>query len=170
MAIAKGDVPQEAWFRLGRTHTLSRGEHILLSWTGTMFEYLMPVLWMRHYPGTITERSVRAAIRAQRDYGRRKGVPWGISESACLGASADHFGYGPFGIPELALKRIPDSVVVSPYSSFLAASLDPAAVVAKPTPDGRVSVGPAATVTTKPLSTRGPGRSRFEPGWPIIKA
>jgi cyclic beta-1,2-glucan synthetase len=130
VAIAKGDIPQESWFRLGRTHTLSRGAHILLSWTGTMFEYLMPVLWMRHYPGTMTERSVRAAIRAQRDHGRRKGTPWGISESACLGESTEHFGYRPFGIPELALKRIPDSIVVSPYSSFLAVSLDPAAVVA----------------------------------------
>jgi cyclic beta-1,2-glucan synthetase len=130
VGIAKGDVPQEVWFRLGRTHTLSRGGYALLSWTGTMFEYLMPVLWMRHYAGTITERSVRAVIRAQRDYGRRKGVPWGISESACLGAAADRFGYGPFGIPDLALKRIPDSVVVSPYSSFLAVSLDPAAVLA----------------------------------------
>ncbi len=130
VAIAKGDMPQEAWFRLGRTHTMFRGGCVLLSWTGTMFEYLMPVLWMRHYPGTITERSVRAAIRAQRDYARRKGVPWGISESACLGASSDRFGYRPFGIPELALKRVSDSVVVSPYSSFLAASLEPAAVMA----------------------------------------
>ena len=130
VAIAKGDIPQEAWFRLGRAHTLLRGGYILLSWTGTMFEYLMPVLWMRHYAGTMTERSARAAIRVQRDYARRKGVPWGISESACLGAPPDRFGYKPFGIPELALKRIPDSVVVSPYSSFLAVSLDPAATLA----------------------------------------
>jgi cyclic beta-1,2-glucan synthetase len=130
VAIAKGDIPQEAWFRLGRTHTLLRGTYVLLSWTGTMFEYLMPVLWMRHYSGTLTERSVRAAIRAQRDHARRKGVPWGISESACLGSSAKGFGYKPFGIPELALKRGSDSIVVSPYSTFLAASLDPAAVLA----------------------------------------
>ena len=130
VAIAKGDIPQEAWFRLGRTHAPTRGGSVLLSWTGTMFEYLMPVLWMRHYPGTMTERSVRLVVRAQRDFARRKGVPWGISESACLGTPGDHFGYKAFGIPELAIKRLPDSIVLSPYSSFLAASLDPAAVVA----------------------------------------
>ena len=56
VAIAKGDIPQEAWFHLGRGHTLARGERTLLSWTGTMFEYLMPALWMRHYPGTICRR------------------------------------------------------------------------------------------------------------------
>src|SRR5262249_40605318 len=85
VAIAKGDIPQEAWFRLGRAHTLARGERVLLSWTGTMFEYLMPALWMRHYPGTIMEQSLRAVVRVQRDYCGRKGVPWGISESACSG-------------------------------------------------------------------------------------
>ena len=63
VAIAKGDIPQEAWFHLGRGHTLCRGERILLSWTGTMFEYLMPALWMRHYPGTIMEQSIRAVVR-----------------------------------------------------------------------------------------------------------
>ena len=85
VAIAKGDIPQEAWFHLGRAHTLDRGERVLLSWTGTMFEYLMPVLWMRHYPDTIMEQSIRAVVRVQREYGPRKGVPWGISESACPG-------------------------------------------------------------------------------------
>ena len=83
VAIAKGDVPQEAWFHLGRGHTLFRGEAVLMSWTGTMFEYLMPTLWMRHYSDTITEQSNKAVVRVQREYARRKGVPWGISESAC---------------------------------------------------------------------------------------
>ena len=64
IAIAKGDIPQEAWFHLGRAHTLVRGERVLLSWTGTMFEYLMPALWMRHYPGTIIEQSIRGRGRA----------------------------------------------------------------------------------------------------------
>jgi cyclic beta-1,2-glucan synthetase len=130
VAIAKGDVPQEAWFHLGRAHTLFRGERILLSWTGTMFEYLMPMLWMRHYPGTILERSMRAVVRAQREYARRKGVPWGISESGCVGEPNCGYGYAPFGIPHVAMKRADTSkLVISPYSSFLAASVDPAAAI-----------------------------------------
>jgi cyclic beta-1,2-glucan synthetase len=128
VAIAKGDIPQEAWFHLGRGHTLVRGERTLLSWTGTMFEYLMPTLWMRHYPDTIMEKSVRSAVRVQRDYARLKGVPWGISESACAGVEPDASGYAPFGIPGLALKTaVSNSLVISPYSSLLAVGVDPIA-------------------------------------------
>jgi cyclic beta-1,2-glucan synthetase len=130
IAIAKGDVPQETWFRLGRSFTLFRGERILLSWTGTMFEYLMPVLWLRHYPGTILEQTVRGVVRAQREYAHRKGVPWGISESACGGGPDGGFGYAPFGIPGLALKRAESrKLVISPYSSFLALGVDPGAAL-----------------------------------------
>jgi hypothetical protein len=130
VAIAKGDIPQEAWFHLGRTHTLARGERILLSWTGTMFEYLMPALWMRHYPGTITEQSMRAAVRVQRNYGARKGVPWGVSESACAGAGETGNGYAPFGVPELSLKRHDsEPLVIAPYASFLALMADPASSI-----------------------------------------
>ena len=126
IAIAKGDIPQEAWFHLGRAHTLLEGESILFSWTGTMFEYLMPALWMRHYPGTICHHSIRGVVKAQREYARRKGVPWGISESACIGPDG-HEGYGAFGIPELAMKYAEaGTLVVSPYSAFLAAASDPA--------------------------------------------
>jgi hypothetical protein len=130
ISIAKGDIPQEAWFHLGRAHTLTRGERVLLSWTGTMFEYLMPALWMRHYPGTITEDSIRAVVRAQRDYCTRKGVPWGISESACAGAQGGDPGYGPFGIPGLALKRREGRMlVIAPYASFLAVMVNPQAAL-----------------------------------------
>ena len=130
IAIAKGDIPQEAWFRLGRAYTLFRGERILLSWTGTMFESLMPVLWLRHYPGTILEQSTRAVVRAQREYAQRKGVPWGISESACFAGENREFGYAPFGIPELALQRTEsEALVISPYSSFLAIAVDPPAAL-----------------------------------------
>lgn len=129
VAIAKGDIPQEAWFHLGRAHTLLEGESTLVSWTGTMFEYLMPALWMRHYPGTICHHSIRGVVKAQREYARRKGVPWGISESACIGPDGKE-GYGAFGIPELAMKyREFDALVVSPYSVFLAAAADPAGAV-----------------------------------------
>jgi hypothetical protein len=130
VAIAKGDIPQEAWFRLGRAHTLFRGDAVLLSWSGTMFEYLMPLLWMRHHPDTIIEHSVKTAVRSQRDYGRRRGTPWGISESAFLSGTDGEYGYGAFGIPELAMERKDSRVlVISPYSSYLAAGVDPAAAV-----------------------------------------
>jgi cyclic beta-1,2-glucan synthetase len=128
VAIAKGDIPQEAWFRLGRAHTLFRGERVLLSWTGTMFEYLMPALWMRHFPDTILEQSMRTAVRVQREYGRRKGVPWGISESASVEEAGPH-GYAPFGIPDLAVKRMADALVIAPYATFLAATVDPQSAV-----------------------------------------
>jgi hypothetical protein len=130
VAIAKGDIPQESWFRLSRSHTLVRSDRVLLSWTGTMFEYLMPLLWMRHYPDTVVDRSIKVVARAQREYARRKGIPWGISECAFLENTACGFGYGAFGVPELAIKRHDaNTLVVSPYSSFLAASIDPAAAV-----------------------------------------
>ncbi|HVX65145.1 MAG TPA: glucoamylase family protein, partial [Bryobacteraceae bacterium] len=127
IAIAKGDIPQEAWFHLGRAHTLYRGERALLSWTGTMFEYLMPSLWMHHFPGTIGNETMQAVVRIQREYARRKGTPWGISESACLGEDGGDCGYGPFGIPELAMKHVEsERLVVAPYATFLALAVAPA--------------------------------------------
>jgi cyclic beta-1,2-glucan synthetase len=127
VAIAKGDIPQESWFRLGRAHTLFRGEPVLLSWTGTMFEYLMPSLWMRQYRDTIVDRSMKVVVRSHREYGKRRGVPWGISESAFLSGTDGEYGYEAFGVPELALKRRnAQALVISPYSSFLAASVDAA--------------------------------------------
>src|SRR5205814_592181 len=129
VAIAKGDIPQESWFHLGRRHMLVRGERVLASWTGTMFEYLMPALWMRTHPGTIMERSGKAVVRIQRDHGRRKGVPWGISESGCTGTNGD-YGYAAFGVPDLAMKQIDTTaLVISPYSTFLALMVDPAEAV-----------------------------------------
>jgi cyclic beta-1,2-glucan synthetase len=130
VAIAKGDIPQECWFRLGRTHTIFRGERLLCSWSGTMFEYLMPSLWMRHYSDTILDQSMKAAVRSQREYGRLHGVPWGISESAFLSGPNGKYGYAPFGVPELAMERKDtDTLVISPYSTMLAAAFDsPAAV------------------------------------------
>jgi cyclic beta-1,2-glucan synthetase len=127
VAIAKGDIPQESWFRLGRAHTLFRGEPVLLSWSGTMFEYLMPLLWMQHQPDTIIAQSVKSAVHSQREYGRRRGVPWGISESAFLTGPNGEQGYRVFGIPELATKREQArALVISPYSSYLAVGVDPA--------------------------------------------
>ena len=131
IAIAKGDVPQESWFHLGRGHVIWRGERVLLSWTGTMFEYLMPFLWMRPYSDTILERSASAAVRVQREFtvSHEKNFPWGISEAACAERNSEgDYLYHPFGVPPLALKPRgvdePDVNVVAPYATFLALSVD----------------------------------------------
>jgi cyclic beta-1,2-glucan synthetase len=126
IAIAKEDIPQECWFRLGRGHTLDHGRPVLLSWTGTMFEYLMPSLWMRSYPNTLLDRSQVAAVRSQQAYAARRGVPWGISESAYFKLDGHgNYQYQAFGLPQLSLmRRESDPLVISPYSTFLALSVD----------------------------------------------
>ena len=127
VAIAKGDIPQESWFRLGRAHTLDQGQPVLLSWTGTLFEYLMPTLWMRSYSKTLLGRSRLAAVRSQQAYASHKGIPWGISESAYMKLDeAGNYQYYAFGLPHLALRQPEiDRVVISPYSTFLALASDP---------------------------------------------
>jgi len=126
IAIAKEDIPQECWFRLGRGHTLDHGRPVLLSWTGTMFEYLMPSLWMRSYPNTLLDRSQVAAVRSQQAYAARRGVPWGISESAHFKFDGQgNYQYEAFGLPQLSLmRRESNPLVISPYSTFLALSVD----------------------------------------------
>jgi len=127
VAIAKEDMPQESWFLLGRAHTLDSGRPVLLSWTGTLFEYLMPALWMRSYSNTLLERSRVAAVRAQQAYARRKGVPWGISESAYFKLDeTGNYQYHAFGLPHLAMRKDElNGLVISPYSTFLTLSVDP---------------------------------------------
>ncbi|HLH07797.1 MAG TPA: glucoamylase family protein [Terriglobales bacterium] len=122
VAIAKEDIEQDCWFLLGRTHTVEDGRPVLVSWTGTMFEYLMPALWMRSYPNTLLDRSRAAAVRAQQAYATRKGVPWGISESAYFKLDeAGNYQYHAFGLPGLALhKDEMKALVISPYSAALA--------------------------------------------------
>ncbi|MEO6817861.1 MAG: glucoamylase family protein, partial [Edaphobacter sp.] len=123
LAIAKGDVPQQSWFRLSRSHVIVNGRAALLSWTGTMFEYMMPALWMKTYPDTLISRSLQAAVRIQRDYVRD--IPWGISESGFAETEASgRYRYQAWGIPSLALKYgAADGPVISPYSTFLTLSL-----------------------------------------------
>ncbi len=122
VAVAKEDVAQECWFRMGRPHTLTHGSPVLLSWTGTMFEYLMPTLWMRSYPNTLLDRSRIPVVSCQREYATRKGMPWGISESSYAKQDeAGNYHYQAFGIPRLAVaKHESDPLVISPYSTFLA--------------------------------------------------
>jgi hypothetical protein len=128
VAIAKGDIPQESWLYLGRSHTRCRGRQVLQSWTGTMFEYLLPGLWMRNYPGTLLEQSARSAVACQQKVGRQLNIPWGISESACAEKGDDgQYHYHPFGLRGLALRPdLPRGLVVSPYSTCLALGVDPA--------------------------------------------
>jgi cyclic beta-1,2-glucan synthetase len=126
LAIAKGDIPQECWFRLGREHTLVQGHPVLLSWTGTMFEYLMPTLWMRTQPETLLGQSFPIAILAQRRSVPDKKIPWGISESGySLMDAAGNYHYHAFGAPALALQSPPaGSLVIAPYASVLALEFD----------------------------------------------
>jgi cyclic beta-1,2-glucan synthetase len=125
IAIAKDEVPSEIWFFLARAHTTDHGRPVLISWTGTMFEYLMPTLWMRSYPGTLLDRSHRAAVLSQKEYTEPKRIPWGISESAYSERDdADNYRYHAFGVPQLAIFHSDvNALVISPYSTFLALSL-----------------------------------------------
>jgi cyclic beta-1,2-glucan synthetase len=129
IAIAKGDLPEAHWFHLGRTATSVHGVPTLLSWSATLFEYLMPLLVMRSYPGTLLDDSCRMAVRRQQDYASQRRVPWGISESAYDAVDRhDNYQYKAFGVPGLGLKRgLASELVVAPYATALAALLDPAA-------------------------------------------
>ena len=131
VAIAKGDIPQESWFHLGRTQTLYRGRSMLLSWTGTMFEYLMPSLWMKTSPHTLLEQSMRNVVETQRLYFGRKFPFWGISESAHAEVGENgSYQYRAFGLPALALKRMETpSHVITPYATFLALETNFAAAI-----------------------------------------
>ncbi len=128
VAVAKGDIPQECWFRLGREHTLVEGHPVLLSWTGTMFEFLMPTLWMRTLPETLLGQSLPTCIQAQRMYVAGRQMPWGISEAGYSHVDAEgNYQYHAFGVPTLALQPPPDgSLVIAPYASVLALEFDTA--------------------------------------------
>ena len=132
IAIAKGDVPYKHWLHLGRPITLVAREQVLHSWSGTLFEYLMPLLLMRQEANTLLSNSTTGATAAQIAYADQHDVPWGISESGFYVFDIDqNYQYRAFGVPELALKRGQDlDLVVAPYASMLALPLRPAAVAA----------------------------------------
>ena len=129
IGIAKDEVPQDTWFLLARTHTIDRGRPVLLSWTGTMFEYLMPTLWMRSYPGTLLDRSHHSAVLSHQEFTAPKRIPWGISECAYAERNdRGDYGYHAFGVPQLALFHGDvEALVISPYSTFLALNIFPKA-------------------------------------------
>ncbi len=132
VAIAKRDVPMSHWLHMGRPMTRADGSLALLSWSGTMFEYLMPLLLERSYPGTLLEQSARAAVKRQVEYARTTNTPWGISESGYYAFDAgSSYQYRAFGVPGLGLKRgLDEDVVIAPYASLMAVSLAPKDVFA----------------------------------------
>lgn len=131
LAIANQDVPLEHWFHLGRPVMRSNGGLALISWNGSMFEYLMPRLLMRSGPQTLLSESEKVAVQMQQAYGRQNRIPWGISESAYSARDPDHrYQYQAFGVPGLGLRRgLAKDLVVAPYASALALQVMPSEAV-----------------------------------------
>lgn len=129
VAISQGKLPQQSWFALGRLLTSSAGAAVLVSWSGSMFEYLMPLLVMPSYPGTLLEHSCRVAVQRQIAYGQLQSLPWGVSESGFSTVDASqNYQYHAFGVPGLGLKRgLAEDIVIAPYASMLALLVDASA-------------------------------------------
>ncbi|MBU1481718.1 MAG: cyclic beta 1-2 glucan synthetase, partial [Gammaproteobacteria bacterium] len=129
VAIAQGQVPQDHWFSMSRLLIASRGEPVLVSWSGSMFEYLMPLLVMPNYEKTLLDHSCQAAVQQQIEYGNAHGVPWGISESGYNRIDVhQNYQYRAFGVPGLGLKRgLADDLVIAPYASVMALLITPRA-------------------------------------------
>jgi cyclic beta-1,2-glucan synthetase len=130
-AVAKNDVPASHWFRLGRAVTPVGLGAALISWSGSMFEYLMPSLVMRAPAGSLIEQTTRLIVRRQMSYGASLNIPWGISESAYSARDLEFtYQYSNFGVPGLGLKRgLSDNLVIAPYATGLAAMVDPKAAI-----------------------------------------
>jgi cellobiose phosphorylase len=129
IAIAQGQLPQEHWFALGRQLCIVAGQPVLLSWSGSMFEYLMPLLVMPNYNDTLLDQTYHSVIEAQIDYARQRNVPWGISESGYNTVDANlNYQYRAFGVPGLGLKRgLGDDLVIAPYATMLGLMVKPEA-------------------------------------------
>src|SRR6201999_1511236 len=130
-AIAKGDVSTRHWFRLGRSATPIGNGSALISWSGSMFEYLMPSLVMRAPVGSLLEQTNRLIVERQMSYARALSMPWGISESAYLARDIEfNYQYSNFGVPGLGLKRgLSENRVIAPYATGLATMVDPQAAL-----------------------------------------
>jgi cyclic beta-1,2-glucan synthetase len=127
VAIARGDVPTDHWFAMSRPYGAIGRRRVLLSWTGTMFEYLMPLLFQRSYQNSLLDKAAREAVAIQIAYGRRHRVPWGISESASGDLDINKtYQYNAFGVPTLGLKRgLAEKTVIAPYATLLAINIAP---------------------------------------------
>ncbi len=122
IAIARGDVPRKHWRSLSRAQVKSGQRRGMVSWTGSSFEYLMPRLFFKHLPGSMLYETDRFCVDVQKQRCKKRGLPWGISESAYYSLDSSlNYRYKAHGCATLALKRGMDKeLVVSPYSSFLA--------------------------------------------------
>lgn len=131
IAIARGEIDKRHWFKLGRRLTLVEGLRGLVSWTGTMFEYLMPLLTMKNFENTLLDETYDFVVRAQKKYGMERKIPWGTSESAYYAFDINlNYQYRAFGVPELGLKRgLVNDMVVAPYATVLALGIDPKGVL-----------------------------------------
>lgn len=129
LAISQYQVEQEHWFALGRILVSPHGTPVLVSWSGSMFEYLMPMLVMPSYENTLLDRSCKAAVERQIEYGKERGVPWGFSESGYYLTDAHlNYQYRAFGVPGLGLKRgLAEDLVVAPYATMMALMVHPTA-------------------------------------------
>ena len=127
LLVAQGHLGQDHWFALGRQLTAHEGAMALLSWSGSMFEYLMPLLWMPTHEHTLLDETYRAVVSRQIEYGRLREVPWGISESCYnLTDAQGTYQYSAFGVPGLGFKRgLADDLVIAPYASALALMVSP---------------------------------------------
>jgi len=127
IAIARGEVEQKHWFRMGRTLTVIDYYKGLVSWSGTMFEYLMPLLIMKRYKNTLLDETYFFVVRSQKKYGKQRRVPWGTSESGFYSLDINlNYQYKAFGLPWLGLKRgLIEDMVVAPYATLLALPIDP---------------------------------------------
>ena len=127
VGIAQGKLPQESWFAFGRQLTSQGGAPILLSWGGSMFEYLMPLLVMPTYENTLMDQTNKAVVRKQIEYAKKHSIPWGISESGYNMVDAHlNYQYKSFGVPGIGFKRgLGEDMVISPYSTLLALMVAP---------------------------------------------
>jgi len=127
VAMARGDVPIEHWFSMSRPYRAIGRNRVLLSWTGTMFEYLMPLIFHHSYGNSLLDKAAKEAVAIQIAYGRRRRVPWGFSESAFGDLDLNQtYQYKAFGVPGLGLKRgLEEELVVAPYAALLAVSVAP---------------------------------------------
>ncbi len=127
LGIAQGKIPQESWFALGRQLTNSGSMPVLLSWSGSMFEYLMPMLVMPSYENTLLDQTCKAVVQKQIEYGKKRGVPWGVSESGYnMVDAALNYQYRAFGVPGLGFKRgLGEDLVISPYSTLMSLMVAP---------------------------------------------
>ncbi|MCX7841464.1 MAG: glycosyl transferase [Clostridia bacterium] len=131
IAIARGEVPPKHWFKMGRALTVVDYYKGLVSWTGTMFEYLMPLLIMKSFRNTLLDETYSFVIRSQKKYGKVRKIPWGASESGFYSMDVNlDYQYKAIGVPWLGLKRgLIEDAVAAPYATFLALMVDPEAAM-----------------------------------------